>query len=159
MSTGNQSGQQLAWAQADVFAENAFEGNMLAIFPDATGLSGEQMQALARETNLSETTFVLPSTPEEERAADAVLNTLCHAFPSNLDASRAKTVFSLHLGPVFVREIWHRAGEDDDTNAAHALHDALTRDPGAGFTHLAPLVFETVINGLGDCRCHGGIPP
>ncbi len=56
----------LEWAQVDVFAESALEGNMLAVFPDARGLSDEQMQALARETNLSETTFILPGDPAEE---------------------------------------------------------------------------------------------
>lgn len=56
----------LDWAQVDVFAEHRYEGNPLAIFADATGLSTEQMQSLARETNLSETTFILPATPEEE---------------------------------------------------------------------------------------------
>lgn len=50
----------IEWAQLDVFAENPLEGNMLAIFPDARGLSSEEMQALARETNLSETTFIVP---------------------------------------------------------------------------------------------------
>lgn len=65
----NQSGdtRELHWAQVDVFAERALEGNMLAIFPDATGLTDEQMQALARETNLSETTFILPRAIEIER--------------------------------------------------------------------------------------------
>ena len=47
--------------QVDVFAERILEGNQLAIFPDARGLSSAEMQALARETNLSETTFILPS--------------------------------------------------------------------------------------------------
>jgi PhzF family phenazine biosynthesis protein len=39
-----------------------FSGNPLCVFEDARGLSTEQMQALARQMNLSETTFVLPST-------------------------------------------------------------------------------------------------
>ncbi len=55
------------FAQVDVFAENPLEGNALAIFTDARGLSTEEMQALARETNLSETTFILPRDPEIER--------------------------------------------------------------------------------------------
>jgi trans-2,3-dihydro-3-hydroxyanthranilate isomerase len=55
------------FAQVDVFAENPLEGNALAIFTDARGLTAEEMQALARETNLSETTFILPRTPEIER--------------------------------------------------------------------------------------------
>ena len=55
------------YAQVDVFAENPLEGNPLAIFTDARGLSTSEMQALARETNLSETTFIFPRTPEIER--------------------------------------------------------------------------------------------
>ncbi len=44
----------------DVFTATRFGGNPLAVFPDARGLSDAQMQALANEFNLSETTFVLP---------------------------------------------------------------------------------------------------
>jgi trans-2,3-dihydro-3-hydroxyanthranilate isomerase len=55
------------FAQVDVFAENPLEGNALAIFCDARGLSTDEMQALARETNLSETTFIFPRSPEIER--------------------------------------------------------------------------------------------
>ncbi len=55
------------FAQVDVFAEAPLEGNALAIFADARGLSTDEMQALARETNLSETTFILPRAPEIER--------------------------------------------------------------------------------------------
>jgi trans-2,3-dihydro-3-hydroxyanthranilate isomerase len=55
------------FAQVDVFAEQPLEGNALAIFTDARGLSTSEMQALARETNLSETTFILPRSPEIER--------------------------------------------------------------------------------------------
>ena len=43
----------------DVFAEQRFGGNPLAVLPEAAGLSGEQMQRIAREFNYSETTFVL----------------------------------------------------------------------------------------------------
>lgn len=62
---------QLDYALVDVFAEAPFEGNQLAIFTDGRGLSDAQMQTLARETNLSETTFILPGDPEEE-ARDGV---------------------------------------------------------------------------------------
>jgi trans-2,3-dihydro-3-hydroxyanthranilate isomerase len=55
------------FAQVDVFAEQPLEGNALAIFTDARGLTTQQMQSLARETNLSETTFILPRLPEIER--------------------------------------------------------------------------------------------
>ncbi|TPG48400.1 PhzF family phenazine biosynthesis protein [Roseomonas nepalensis] len=47
----------------DVFTDRRFGGNPLAVFPDARGLSDGEMQALAAEFNLSETTFVLP--PED----------------------------------------------------------------------------------------------
>jgi trans-2,3-dihydro-3-hydroxyanthranilate isomerase len=48
------------FAQLDVFAERPLEGNALAVFPDGRGLSTDEMQRLARETNLCETTFILP---------------------------------------------------------------------------------------------------
>jgi trans-2,3-dihydro-3-hydroxyanthranilate isomerase len=46
--------------QVDVFTQTPLAGNPLAIFPDARGLNDAEMQALAREMNLSETTFILP---------------------------------------------------------------------------------------------------
>jgi len=52
----------------DVFTDRAFGGNPLAVFPDGRGLAAETMQAIARELNLSETTFVLPAeTPDGTR--------------------------------------------------------------------------------------------
>jgi trans-2,3-dihydro-3-hydroxyanthranilate isomerase len=44
----------------DVFTDRKFGGNPLAVIPDARGLSTEQMQSIAAEFNLAETTFVLP---------------------------------------------------------------------------------------------------
>ena len=52
--------RRLPFIQLDVFTSRALEGNPLAVFPDGRGLSDEQMQAIAREMNLSETTFVFP---------------------------------------------------------------------------------------------------
>jgi trans-2,3-dihydro-3-hydroxyanthranilate isomerase len=54
------------FAQLDVFTRTSLTGNPLAIFNDARGLTDRQMQALAREMNLSETTFVLPREPQVE---------------------------------------------------------------------------------------------
>ncbi|HZC76861.1 MAG TPA: PhzF family phenazine biosynthesis protein [Ktedonobacterales bacterium] len=48
--------------QLDVFTSRLFGGNQLAVFPAATGLSDTEMQAIAKEMNFSETTFVLPAT-------------------------------------------------------------------------------------------------
>jgi trans-2,3-dihydro-3-hydroxyanthranilate isomerase len=53
---------------ADVFTDRMFGGNQLAVFANAQGLNSEQMQAIAREFNLSETVFVFPpETPEGTR--------------------------------------------------------------------------------------------
>jgi trans-2,3-dihydro-3-hydroxyanthranilate isomerase len=49
------------YAILDVFTETALEGNPLAVVLDADGLDDAQMQAIAREFNLSETVFVLPA--------------------------------------------------------------------------------------------------
>jgi trans-2,3-dihydro-3-hydroxyanthranilate isomerase len=51
---------QRRYVTVDVFTDRAFGGNPLAVVLDAEGLSTEQMQAIAREFNYSETTFVLP---------------------------------------------------------------------------------------------------
>ena len=58
--------REFPYSILDVFAERPLEGNPLAVFHDARSLSDDEMQALARETNLAETTFVLPEDPENE---------------------------------------------------------------------------------------------
>jgi trans-2,3-dihydro-3-hydroxyanthranilate isomerase len=59
---------QLAYrfVQLDVFTDQAFAGNPLAVFPESEGLTDERMQQIAREMNLSETVFVMP--PEDDQA-------------------------------------------------------------------------------------------
>jgi trans-2,3-dihydro-3-hydroxyanthranilate isomerase len=52
------------FVQLDVFTRTPLAGNPLAVFTDARGLTDKQMQALALEMNLSETTFILPREPE-----------------------------------------------------------------------------------------------
>jgi trans-2,3-dihydro-3-hydroxyanthranilate isomerase len=54
------------FVQLDVFTRTPLTGNPLAVFKDARGLTDQQMQALAREMNLSETTFILPRDPKLE---------------------------------------------------------------------------------------------
>ncbi|ULQ46635.1 PhzF family phenazine biosynthesis protein [Flagellatimonas centrodinii] len=49
----------------DVFAEQRYAGNQLAVVQDAAGLADDEMQAIAREMNFSETTFVLAESPGE----------------------------------------------------------------------------------------------
>ena len=54
------------FVQVDAFARKPLAGNPLAVFSDARGLSDEEMQALAREMNLSETTFIFPRESDVE---------------------------------------------------------------------------------------------
>ncbi len=58
---------RLPFVNIDVFTSRALEGNQLAVFTDGSGLSTEQMQSIARETNYSETTFVIPRSFEETK--------------------------------------------------------------------------------------------
>ncbi len=53
----------------DVFTSRPLEGNQLAVFTDARGLTDDEMQRLAREMNLAETTFILPREAATERSA------------------------------------------------------------------------------------------
>ena len=59
---------QYAYVTVDVFTRTRFGGNQLAVFTAAEDLTDEQMQAIAREMNYSESTFVLPQT---DPSADA----------------------------------------------------------------------------------------
>jgi trans-2,3-dihydro-3-hydroxyanthranilate isomerase len=65
-----------AWAfeTVDVFTEHRFGGNPLAVFTDARGISDRDMQALAFEFNLSETTFVLPPADPANSARVRIFN-------------------------------------------------------------------------------------
>ena len=77
---------------ADVFTDRAFAGNPLAVVADATGLTTDQMQAVAHEFNLSETTFVLP--PESTE----------HTFRLRIFTPKAELPFAGHptVGSAFV---------------------------------------------------------
>jgi trans-2,3-dihydro-3-hydroxyanthranilate isomerase len=63
-----------AFVTVDVFTDRRFGGNPLAVFPDARGLSDADMQALAAEFNLSETTFVLPPADPNNTARVRIFN-------------------------------------------------------------------------------------
>src|SRR5918995_4016817 len=57
--------RKLHYHRVDVFTDRVFGGNPLAVFTNGRGLTTETMQAIAKEFNLSETTFVLP--PDDAR--------------------------------------------------------------------------------------------
>src|SRR5712692_6376823 len=62
-----QPSRRFHFVQIDVFSSHRLQGNPLAVFPDARGLTDAEMQDIARETNLQETTFVFPRDPAIER--------------------------------------------------------------------------------------------
>jgi len=101
---------------ADVFTEQAFGGNQLAVLPDARGLSAEAMQTLAREFNFSESTFVLPPddpahacrvrifTPGYEMpfAGHPTVGTAAVLAREGLIPRNGRVVFEEKVGPVTV---------------------------------------------------------
>ena len=80
----------------DVFARRRFEGNQLAVFPDAAGIPAAEMQQLAREIHFSETTFILSRQPNER------------GFPVRIFTPAREVPFAGHptLGTAYV--IWDR---------------------------------------------------
>ena len=72
--------RELRFVQVDVFTERVFGGNPLAVVFDAGGLSDGEMQAIAREMNCSETTFLLPPT-RSDCAARARIFTPAREIP------------------------------------------------------------------------------
>ncbi len=109
--------RRFPFVQLDVFSSRPFEGNSLAVFPDGRGLSDQQMQALAREMNLSETTFILPRDPAIERERGVRVRiftvqeelpfaghpTLGTAFALRGSTGAAEVVLDLNVGRVPVR--------------------------------------------------------
>ena len=71
-----------AFTQLDVFTDQPFCGNPLAVFPEAEGINDEDMMKIAREMNLSETVFVLPSNPKATEDGPDVLRRLRIYTPS-----------------------------------------------------------------------------
>jgi len=75
--------RRFRYVQLDVFSSRPLEGNALAVFFDGRGLSDEEMQAVAREMNLSETTFILPrdTAVEHERGVRVRIFTVQEELP------------------------------------------------------------------------------
>jgi trans-2,3-dihydro-3-hydroxyanthranilate isomerase len=108
---------RLPFIQMDVFSSRPFEGNQLAVFPDGNGLTDEQMQAIAREMNLSETTFILPRPSSVEREKGVRVRiftvqeelpfaghpTLGTAFALRGSTRKSEVTLELNVGKVCVR--------------------------------------------------------
>ena len=109
--------KRLKMVQVDVFSCEPLQGNPLAVFLDGRGLSDQEMQALAREMNLSETTFILPRDSATESASGVRVRiftvqeelpfaghpTLGTAFVLRGSSGAAEIVLDLNVGKVPVR--------------------------------------------------------
>jgi PhzF family phenazine biosynthesis protein len=102
--------KQYEFRQVDVFTETPYAGNPLAVVLDAQGLSTEQMQAIAAETNLSETTFVLPpDNPSADYRMRIFTPTLELPFAGHPSVGTAHVLFEEGrfgegMGPITVRQ-------------------------------------------------------
>jgi trans-2,3-dihydro-3-hydroxyanthranilate isomerase len=106
----------------DVFTDHLFGGNQLAVFLDGRGLPADTMQAIAKEMNFSETTFVLPPetpgtdvrmrifTPGEEMPMaghPTIGTTFALARAGVIERGRQDFVFGCNIGPVPVAMAWN----------------------------------------------------
>lgn len=134
-----QSIRSYDFAQVDVFTARPLEGNSLAVFTDARGLSDGEMQALAREMNLSETTFVLPRTPDVEREQGVRVRIFTVAeelpFAGHPTLGTAWVLRSLRGGSQVLLDL--NAGRIPVTFAATGFGEMRQRDPEFGSRHPA----------------------
>src|SRR4051812_17895825 len=107
-----------AFKQVDVFTREPYRGNPVAVVLDADGLETEHMHRFAHWTNLSETTFLLPSDAADYRvriftpvaelpfAGHPTLGT-CHAWLAHSGAAKDTVVQECGAGLVTVRRTAH----------------------------------------------------
>jgi trans-2,3-dihydro-3-hydroxyanthranilate isomerase len=162
--------RRLAMAQWDVFSTNPLEGNSLAVFFDGRGVSEAEMQSIAKDMNLSETTFVCPRHPATERERGVRVRiftvheelpfaghpTLGTAFALRRESGAKEVTLELNVGKVPVR--FEEApgepafGEMTQVDPKFGMqHDreAVARATGLGVEDFDPaLPIETVSTGL-----------
>jgi trans-2,3-dihydro-3-hydroxyanthranilate isomerase len=128
-------------SQWDVFSSRPLEGNSLAVFSDARGLSDAEMQSIAKEMNLSETTFILPRDAAVERERGIRVRiftvqeelpfaghpTLGTAFALRGQSGAGEVVLDLNAGRVPVRF--------EDHNGQAAFGEMTQLDPTFGMQH------------------------
>ena len=110
---------QIPFITVDVFTDCKFGGNPLAVIPDGRGLTGAQMQAIAGEFNLAETTFVLP--PQDPS----------HTAQVRIFTPRAELPFAGHpnIGTAYVLAV-------EASRAGRALAEPLVFEEKAGLVRL-----------------------
>jgi len=160
--------RQLSSIQVDVFTDRALAGNALAVVLDGNGLTTEQMQAIARETNLSETTFVLPNGSSGDKSKGTRVRiftvqeelpfaghpTLGTAFVLHSRTGAKEIVLNLNAGPVPVRfekteglSFGEMTQKDPEFGAIHD-REALARVTGLQLSDLADTPIQTVSTGV-----------
>ncbi len=140
------------FVQVDVFAQTPLAGNPLAIFTDARGLNDAEMQALAREMNLSETTFILPRdaatearegkkvrifTVEQELpfAGHPTLGTALHLYGSEFASNSKKSaqvILDLKAGKIPVRFTANSESAGRERVDGQVFGEMRQRDPEFG---------------------------
>ncbi len=133
--------RRLSMSQWDVFTSVRLEGNSLAVFSDARGLSDSDLQAIAKEMNLSETTFIFPreAPVEQERGVRVRIFTVQEELPfaghptlgtafALRGQSGAKEIsLELNVGKVPVRF--------EETNSQPVFGEMTQVDPTFGLQH------------------------
>jgi trans-2,3-dihydro-3-hydroxyanthranilate isomerase len=111
----------MRYLHLDVFTDRALEGNQLAVFPQPGSIAPETMQAITREMNFSECTFIFPPqsgdnvrmrifTPGEElpmAGHPTIGSTFALAIEGTIQPGQREFVFELGVGPTPVSLIWH----------------------------------------------------
>ena len=137
------------FVQLDVFTQTPLAGNPLAIFSDARGLNDEEMQALAREMNLSETTFILARdaatearegkkvrifTVEQELpfAGHPTLGTALYLYASQSNQKPAEITLDLKAGKIPVRFSGNSENAGRDRVDGQVFGEMRQRDPEFG---------------------------
>ncbi|MGP0020159.1 MAG: PhzF family phenazine biosynthesis protein [Candidatus Sulfotelmatobacter sp.] len=138
--------RRLAMAQWDVFSSKALEGNSLAVFFDGRGLSDAEMQLIAMEMNLSETTFILPRDAETERERGVRVRiftvqeelpfaghpTLGTAFALRGESGAKQITLELNVGKVPIR---FEDARVEETAGQAAFGEMTQIDPVFGMQH------------------------
>jgi len=139
------------FVQVDVFTQTPLAGNPLAVFTDGHGLDDGEMQAIAREMNLSETTFVLPRDPATEAregtkvriftvaeelpfAGHPTLGTALHLYASRGAEQSAEITLDVKAGKIPVRFTANSEKAGLDRVDGQVFGEMRQRDPEFGAT-------------------------
>jgi PhzF family phenazine biosynthesis protein len=146
--------RELAFRLVNVFAQegNPFSGNPLCVFADGSGLTDEAMQAIARQTNLSETTFLLPSSTRDATARVRIFTpSLEMPFAGHPTLGTAHVVSRMHGGARHIvlemRAGLVSVGAEDNLWTLETAHPPRTRAPEASLEVLAAMLGVAKLGG------------